>query len=281
MIVVTGATGNVGRELVRRLVEAGEPVTAVARHVTGVPDGVRAVAADLTDPDSLRPALDGADVLFLMLPGDVLADRDSVSKVLDLARLSGVRRVVLLTSQSAASRPESAGHGQRVLEFEEDVRRSGMEWTIVRPGGIASNAFAWAESIRTGRTMAAPFAEVGLPLVDPDDIAAVAGAVLREPAAHQGRIYELTGPELVNPRQIAAAIGTALGEPVEFVEQTREQARAQMLTFMPEPVVDGTLAILGEPNERELRISPDVEGVLGRRAKPFSAWAERNVAAFR
>jgi uncharacterized protein YbjT (DUF2867 family) len=281
MIVVTGATGNVGRELVRRLVEAGESVTAVARHVTGVPEGVRAVAADLTDPDSLRPALDGADALFLLLPGDVLAARDGVSKVLDLARLSGVRRVVLLTSQSAASRPESAGHGQRVLEFEEDVRRSGMEWTIVRPGGIASNAFAWAESIRTERTMAAPFAEVGLPLVDPDDIAAVAAAVLREPAAHQGRIYELTGPELVNPRQIAAAIGAALGEPVGFVEQTREQARAQMLTFMPEPVVDGTLAILGEPNERELRISPDVEEVLGRRANPFSAWAERNVAAFR
>ncbi|TDO30737.1 uncharacterized protein YbjT (DUF2867 family) [Kribbella sp. VKM Ac-2527] len=281
MIVVTGATGNVGRELVRRLIEAGESVTAVARHVTAVPDGVRALAADLTDPDSLRPALDGADALFLMLPGDVLGARDGVSKVVDLARLSGVRRVVLLTSQSAASRPESAGHGQRVLEFEEDVRRSGMEWTIVRPGGIASNAFAWAESIRTGRTMAAPFAEVGLPLVDPDDIAAVAAAVLREPAAHQGRIYELTGPELVNPRQIAAAIGAALGEPVEFVEQTREQARAQMLTFMPEPVVDGTLAILGEPNERELRISPDVEDVLGRRPNPFSAWAERNVVAFR
>ncbi len=281
MIVVTGATGNVGRELVRRLVEAGEPVTAVARHVTGVPDGVRAVAADLTDPDSLRPALDGADALFLMLPGDVLEARDSVPKVVALARLSGVRRVVLLTSQSAASRSESAGHGHRVLEFEEDVRQSGLEWTIVRPGGIASNAFAWAERIRTGRTMAAPFAEIGLPLVDPDDIAAVAAAVLREPAAHRGQIYELTGPELVSPRQIAAAIGAALGEPVEFVEQTREQARAQMLTFMPEPVVDGTLAILGAPNERELRISPDVENVLGRRPNPFSAWAERNVAAFR
>ena len=86
---------------------------------------------------------------------------------------------------------------------------------------------------------------------------------------------------MVTPRQIAAAIGSALGEPIEFVEQTREQARAQMLTFMPEPVVDGTLAILGAPNERELRISPDVEGVLGRRPNPFSAWAERNVAAFR
>ncbi|MFF8190935.1 hypothetical protein ACF05L_08620 [Streptomyces bobili] len=92
---------------------------------------------------------------------------------------------------------------------------------------------------------------------------------------------KLTGPAATTPRERAQAIGAALGEPVRFTEQSRDEARVQMLAFMPEPVVDTTLAILGDPTPAELRVSPDVERVLGRAPRPFADWARRHVAAFR
>jgi uncharacterized protein YbjT (DUF2867 family) len=120
---------------------------------------------------------------------------------------------------------------------------------------------------------------MGLPTIDPTDIAEVAAAVLRQDG-HVGRTYELTGPELTTPRQRAQAVGDALGTSVRFVEQTRDEAREQMLRFMPEPVVAGTLAILGEPLAAEQRVNPDVEQVLGRPARTFADWAARNTAMF-
>ena len=104
--------------------------------------------------------------------------------------------------------------------FEAAVRESGLDWTILRPGGFASNTLGWAQRVRAERTVAAPFAEVGLPFIDPADIAEVAAAVLRQDG-YAGETLELTGPAPVSPRQQAAAIGAALSEPVRFVEQTR------------------------------------------------------------
>ncbi|MFI5868191.1 SDR family oxidoreductase [Streptomyces sp. NPDC051546] len=273
MIVVTGATGNVGGELVRILAAAGEQVTAVSRRAPeGVlPEGVRHHRADLAEPQSLRAALVGARALFLLVAGE------EPQAVLGLAAEAGVRRVVLLSSQGAGTRPELYGHP---AAFEEAVRRSGLEWTVLRSGGLDSNAFAWAESIRTHRTAAAPFGDVGLPMVDPVDVAEVAAAVLRD-SGHAGRTYDLTGPAPVTPRERAAAIAGAIGEPVRFVEQSPGEARAQMLTFMPEPAVDGTLSILGAPVAAERAVSPAVERILGRAPRPFTAWADRTAAAFR
>lgn len=271
MIVVTGASGNVGGQVVALLAAAGERVTALSRGAAEPPEGVRHVRGDLDEPAGLKEAFDGARALFLLVAGQ------DPEAVLDVARAGGVRRVVLLSSQGAGTRPEAYRHP---AAFEDAVRRSGLEWTILRPGGFHSNAYAWAESVRGGRTVAAPFGDVGLPTIDPADIAEVAATVLREDG-HAGRVYELTGPAPTTPRDRAAAIGAALGEPVRFVEQTREEARAQMLRFMPEQVVEGTLAILGEPLDAEQRISPDVERVLGRAPRSFSDWAGRNVAAFR
>ncbi|MFI9155790.1 NAD(P)H-binding protein [Streptomyces sp. NPDC053367] len=281
MIVVTGATGNVGRSLVRKLVAAGERVTATSRgiSVADVPEGVLARRADLTDAASLRPVFDGASALFLQNGGPT-AHLMPTAEVLEAAAAGGVKKVVLLSSQGVVTRPDSASHGQVAHAVEEAVRASGLEWTVLRPGGFASNTYAWAEPVRTSRTVAAPFGDVGLPVVDPDDIAAVAAVALRS-GGHAGAVYELTGPALITPRQQAAALGDALGEPVGFVELSREAARAMMTAFMPEPVVDTTLSILGAPTEAERRISPDVERVLGRAPRAYAEWALRNVEAFR
>ncbi|MGX9886655.1 SDR family oxidoreductase [Streptomyces sp. NPDC002276] len=267
MIVVTGATGNVGRALVRILTEDGVPVTAVARNI----DGPGTMTADLAEPETLRGALAGAEALFLLMAGERPYD------ILDTAKGAGVRKVVLVSSQGAGTRPEAYAQPR---QFEAAVRESGLDWTILRPGGLNSNAFAWTESIRSRRAAAAPFGDVGLPFADPDDVAEVAATVLREDA-HTGATYTLTGPAPTTPRARAAAIATALGEPVTFKEQSRAEAYELMASFMPLPLVEGTLSILGTPTEEEQRVNPDMERVLGRAPGTFAAWAERNAAAFR
>ena len=133
--------------------------------------------------------------------------------------------------------------------------------------------------MRTRRTVTAPYGDVGLPIVDPDDIAAVAATALLEDG-HTGRTYELTGPALSTPRDRARDLGAALGITIEFVEQTPAEARAEMLHVMPEPVVDGTLAILGRPTAAEQRVSPDVEKILSRPPRPFATWARSHAGAF-
>jgi len=272
MIVVTGATGNVGRPLVQALTEAGEEVTAVSRQVAEAPAGVRYRQADLADPVSLKPALDGAEAVFLLTSADFMANGD-LGAVVTVVRAAGVRRVVLLSSHGV-------GTGRHPSILEDAVKRSDLEWTMLRPGNFNSNALQWAGTVRTQRAVMAPFADIAIPAIDPADIAEVAAVTLREPG-HDGAVYTLTGPAPISPREQAAAIGNALGEPVRFVEQSRAEARNQMLGYLPEPVVEATLDALGTPSTAEQRISPDVERLLRRPPHTFAEWATRNVAAFK
>ncbi|WP_327295692.1 SDR family oxidoreductase [Streptomyces sp. NBC_01197] len=279
MIVVTGATGNIGRPLTQALAEAGRQVTAVSRHTAAVPNGVRHMVADLAEPAGLKPALAGAEALFLLLSGDLHAHGASHADLIAEAAGSGVRRVVLLSTLGVATRPFGSTR-IAMRELEDALRESGVEWAILRPGGFASNALWWAESVRAQRVVAAPFGDVGVPVIDPADIAAVAAACLLDDR-HSGGVYELTGPEVITPRRQAEAIATALGSPVRFHELTRDEAKAAMTQSMPAELADDTLDIIGSPNPAELRVSPDVQRVLGRAPRPFADWAARNVAAFR
>ncbi|MGW1318422.1 SDR family oxidoreductase [Streptomyces sp. NPDC002426] len=279
MIVVTGATGNIGRPLTQALADAGRQVTAVSRHEAAMPDGVRHLTADLNEPAGLKPALDGAEALFLLLSGDLHATGANPADIIRQAADSGVRRVVLLSTLGVVTRP--FGHTRIAMRaLEDSLRKSGLEWAVLRPGGFASNALWWAESVRAHQVVAAPFGDIGVPIIDPADIAEVAAACLMEDQ-HTGGIYELTGPEVITPRQQAEAIATALGSPVTFQELTREEAATAMARSMPAELANDTLDILGSPNAAELRVSPDVQKVLGRAPRSFADWAARHVAAFR
>ncbi|WP_328448150.1 NAD(P)H-binding protein [Amycolatopsis sp. NBC_00438] len=279
MIVVTGATGNIGRPLTEALAAAGQQVTAVSRHAAVVPDGVRHVVADLAEPAGLEPALAGAKALFLLLSGDLHAAGAHPADVLAQAAAAGVRRVVLLSTLGVATRPFGTTRvAMRALE--DALRESGLDWTILRPGGFASNALWWAESVRARQVVAAPFGDIGVPVVDPADIAEVAAAGLLDDR-HTGAVYELTGPAVITPRGQTAAIADALGSPVRFHELTRAEAKAGMARSMPGELADDTLDILGSPSPAELRVSPDVERVLGRAPRSFADWVARNMAAFR
>ncbi|MDX3657537.1 NAD(P)H-binding protein [Streptomyces sp. ID05-26A] len=275
MIVVTGATGNIGRPLTKALAEAGEQVVAVSRHVAEVPDGVRHVQADLARPDSLPLA--GAKALFLLLSGDLHAVGASPADLVERAAAQGVRRVVLLSSLGVRTRP----FGTTRIELrglEDVVRGSGLDWAVLRPGGFASNALWWAEAVRAQRTVAAPFGDTALPIIDPADIAEVAAVAL---LSDRNGVLELTGPEVITPRQQAETIAAALGEPVRFHELTRAEARAGLEQLMPGELADDTLDILGSPTPDEVAVSPDVEKVLGRAPRTFADWTARHVESFR
>jgi uncharacterized protein YbjT (DUF2867 family) len=277
MIVVIGATGNVGRSVVQRLAEAGEDVVAVSRRGGRDAPRVRHATADLAEPAHLREVLRGARAVFLMVAGS--GDGLDARAIVGAAKDAGARRIVLLSSIGTRSRPAARSH-EPLRTFEASVRQSGLSWTILQPGGFDSNALAWVPGVRAQRTVMAPFGDVAVPLIDPEDIAAVAAAALRD-ERHAGRIYELTGPARITPREQTEVLASAIDVPLQFVELTRGQAAETWRAFMPPEVVETTLDALGTPNELECRISPHVEEVLGRPAQPFAAWVARHAAAYR
>lgn len=280
MIVVTGATGNIGRTLVQLLTSSGAEVVGISHEAAPAHPGVTyRTGLDTSTVEGMREAAAGADTLFLMLGGAQNAFGGDPAELVAAAVEAGVKRIVFNSSQGSATRPEAGSHS-RLRHFEEAVRASGVEWTVLRPGGFASNAFAWAESVRGQRTVYAPYGDVAWPVVDPADIAAMAAKALLEDG-HTGRIYTVTGPRAVTPREQTAILSAALGEDLTFVELTREQAQEAMSQYMPPEIAAGTLDILSAPLPEESAVSPDVAAVLGRPAGDFAGWAARSVEAFR
>jgi uncharacterized protein YbjT (DUF2867 family) len=283
MIVITGATGNVGRPLTESLVSAGHLVTAVTRGASadlpGGP-GIIPVTADLTDSAaarSLAAGMAGAEALFLLVPGTG-AGVDAPA-LLEAATTAGVRRIVLLSSQAVGTRPGAVAYAP-MAAVEAAVARSGLQWTILRAGGLATNAFAWAPTVRARQTVFAPYGDVALPAIDPLDIAEVAAAALTG-GGHLGQTYVLTGPDATTPRERTQIIATAIGRHLAFIEVSHDDAREQMLQVMPAPVADATLAILGQPTPEEAQGSLDAKKALGHPGRSFADWAKRNTAAFR
>ncbi|GAA2789746.1 NAD(P)H-binding protein [Saccharopolyspora taberi] len=272
MILVTGSTGNVGRALVKELVDAGAEVRGLTRNAAGVDlPGAQVVEGDLGRAESLGEALAGVKGIFLFQCGNEAA-------VLRAAKEAGVERVVLLSTVATKTRPESTiGHDH--LQAEHAIADSGLSWTSLRPGGFASNTLGWAPMVQGG-VVHAPFADVALPTIHPGDIAAVARAALLEDG-HDNRVYQLTGPELVTPGQQVAAIGKAIGRELEYVEISREAAREAMIAHMPAEIVDATLDFIGSPTEEELHIVPTVEKVTGKPARSYEQWALENADRFR
>jgi uncharacterized protein YbjT (DUF2867 family) len=274
MILVSGATGNVGGELVRQLVGAGVPVRALTRDASraSFPEGVEVAEGDLSRPETLPAAFKAVDALFLIQCG-------TEEEVLRIAKEAGVRRVVLLSALASQTRPASAiGHDH--LQAEHAVRDSGLSWTSVRPGQFASNALNWAGQIRAAGAVRAPFAQVGLPAIHPADIAAVARVALTADG-HDGKVYPLTGPAVVTPPEQVRAIGDALGRELVYQEVTAEQARERMIQHSPVEIVDSALALIGSPTPEEQQVLSTVEDVTGAPARSFAQWARDNVAAFR
>ncbi|MFF7020292.1 NAD(P)H-binding protein [Streptomyces klenkii] len=276
MILVTGATGNIGNALLEELHARGiGPLRGLTRDAARVvfPEGVEAVEGDFTKPASLKPALDGVRSLFLV------SRLGPDANILEVARQAGVEHVVLVSSITVQTHPRLGPAGEN-LAVEQLLKSSGMAWTILRPTQFASNALMWAASIRDHETVRAPYADTALPTIHPADIASVARVALTEPG-HQGHTYALTGPEPVTARQQVEAIAAALGREVPFAEISRQEAHAQMAAVFGAEAADAVLDVTGgDVNDELLMVRDTVSQVTGTPARPFQQWASENADAF-
>jgi uncharacterized protein YbjT (DUF2867 family) len=276
MILVAGATGNVGAELVRVLAAAGEPVRALTRRpqAATVPAGATAVGGDLNDPDSLADAFDGLRGIFL------LSGYRNMPGLLARVRQAGARQVVLLSGSSAGARDLDNAISRYMVDSETAVRDSGLAWTILRPVSFMSNTLEWAGQLRAGDVVRAPFAEVQVASIDPADIATVAGEALVS-GGHDGRVYPLTGPEPLLPADRLRILGEVLGRELRLVGQPDSEARKEMTAAMPAQYVDAFFRFFSDHMLDESTVLPTVAEITGRPPNTFRQWAATHAAAFR
>lgn len=224
MILVTGATGNVGGALVRQLQQAGCNVRALVRgEGRAGPPGVEVASGDLDRPDSLTAALKGVRALFL------LGGARDMPALMREVRRAGVDHVALLTSRSVVGGSPTNAIVALWSASEDAVRSSGVPWTILRPSGFMSNALRWVPQVRAGDLVRAPFPDVSIAAIDPFDIAAVAAEVLGS-GLHLGRSHELSGPAGLTPAEQVRILGAALGRRLRFEGIAGAEVEEQPLT---------------------------------------------------
>jgi uncharacterized protein YbjT (DUF2867 family) len=274
MILVTGATGNAGGAVVRALVAAGAPVRALVRDAgASLPAGAVAVAGDLNRPETLAPHLEGVEAAFL------LSGYEGLEETLADMRAAGVERVVLLSSSAAPSEDLTNAVARYHILSERAVRDSGLRWTFLRPSSFMTNSLQWLPQLRAGDVVRAPFADVAVATIDPDDIGAVAAAALRSDA-HAGRAYRLSGPEALRPADRVAVLADVLGRDLRFEAQSNDEARAEMSAAMPADYVEAFFRFFVDGELDESEVLPTVEEVTGRPPRSFRDWVVAHRDAF-
>ncbi|MFG3020360.1 NAD(P)H-binding protein [Streptomyces sp. NPDC048254] len=275
MIVVTGATGNVGRALVARLVADGQAVRALTRapETADLPEKAEVVKFR---PDDQAALFEGADKVFLYVQGA----GGRMPELLDAARTAGVRQVVLLSSGiiregADETHPIHAMHATA----ERQIRDSGLAWTFLRPNAFATNALQWAPQIRAGHTVRGVFADMLTAPIHEDDIAAVAERALLDDG-HEGAVHRLTGPAATTNTDQIAAIGRAVGRDLAFVEVGPEEAGPLLFPQTPPELVRGLLKTFADTVGVAPEITTAVEEITGSPARTFEQWAEDHTTDF-
>jgi uncharacterized protein YbjT (DUF2867 family) len=280
VILVTGATGNVGRHLVTQLVSTGAAVRALARDPASarLPDGVDVVRGDLSAPDTLDACLNGVDAVFLLWPA---LRADLAPAVLEVVK-KHARRLVFLSSLGIRDDlerqpdPINAFHA----DIEHMIEQSGLEWTFLRPGGFATNTLWWAPQIRTEGVVRWAYGACARASIHERDIAAVAARVLTG-EGHGAAKYLLTGPRTLTQVEQVQIIGEVIGRPLRFEEISPEAMRSQLLARLPPVVVDGALTYWARLVTEPELVSPTVEEISGSPARPFREWVIDHTSAFR
>jgi len=278
VIVVTGATGTVGRQVVTQLRERGLPVRAVTRDPASarLTAGTEVVRADMADPASLEPHLARADAVFLVWPftSPELAAGQGARLARMLAR--HVARVVYLSAEAAAGRPDSFW-----AVMERQIEDSGVAWTFLRPTGFAANTLMWADQVRGQGVVRWPYGAAARSLIHEHDIAAVAVRALTEDH-HAGHRYLLTGPEAMAQADQVRVIGEATGQATEWEELPPQEARQRLLAAWGDPAfVDSALATWAGLVTQPEPVTRAVEEITGIPARTFRQWADDHASDFR
>lgn len=267
-LLVTGATGNIGRKVIAHLLERGQRVRALSRTPSRstLPSEVEVFEGDLTIPATLKPALTGVSAVFLIThDGPRYAPLQTGHELLQLMHEQGVRRVVTLW------------RGERGT-VEEALASSPLEWTQLEPADFMSNMLHWAESIRVHHQVQEPYPRSRSALVHEKDVAEVAARVLVD-EGHHGRIYRLTGAEALTIPQRVHILRQTLGRDIDYVELSDAQARERWkeMGFGPDFI---ELLATWHDNPMAYTLTNAVEKVLGRPPLRFDTWAQEHAAAF-
>ncbi|MEV4001131.1 NAD(P)H-binding protein [Actinomadura sp. NPDC049753] len=277
-ILVTGAAGNLGREVVARLQAQGGHVRRLVRRQTPPRAGAESVVGDLTDPAVVREALAGIDAVFLIWP---LLDSAPAHDVVAELTAAGPRVVYLSTT---AIDDEAARQSDPIAQVHRDMEgllhEAGLHPVVLRSDTLASNTRGWAPQLRAGDVVSGlDIARTAV--VDERDVADAAVAVLlaRHDRLDQGS-HVLTGPEVLSRADQVAHLGAALRRPLRFQALPADLARSRMLADgRPEPLVDALIAASVRRPESN-RITDHVERLTGRPAGTFAKWALDHVADF-
>ena len=269
-ILITGATGNVGRPLVSQLLSAGHRVRALTRDPAraGLPAGVEVVAGDLADTASLAAAFSGVTAVHLIGFGSDYVPLANSAEIVALAEKSGVRSATLLRGDVEKGPMELA------------LEASSLVWTFLSPVEFMSNTLGWAESIKSEGVVREGFATMKSAMVHDADIASVAATALTS-KGHDGRDYFLTGPEALTMPERVAVLATGLGRPIAFVELTQDEVIAGWKAAgFSESDLEFFLMMRTNPPEAGYTVLPTVEQVTGRPARTFAHWVKENAASF-
>ncbi|MEU9713035.1 NAD(P)H-binding protein [Streptomyces sp. NPDC047967] len=279
MILVTGATGAVGREVAVLLAAAG-PVRILARRperLTVRGEGVEVVEGGYGDGPALDRALRGVDAVFLVTNSPTEPDDERVARA---AEAAGVRHLVKLSMMAVEEPGADDFITRRQRQNEQAIRESGVPWTFVRPRTFMSNTLSWAPGIRSAGVVRALYGDAPVACVDPRDVAAVAVAVLTG-TGHEGRAYAVSGPEAITAREQTAQLSRVLGRPLRFEELGLDAARTALLAKYPRPVAEAFL----ESAERQrtgakAAVVPTVQELTGRQARSYRTWSADHAGAF-
>jgi uncharacterized protein YbjT (DUF2867 family) len=282
MILVTGATGKNGVEIIKRLSGKGKSVRAMVHSLNGFPSNtpnVEFLAADFDDAASLRKVLDGVDRAFLVTNSSERVEERQL-RFVDVARDAGVKHIVYL-SQLHAAKDSPLRFLRYHAVVEEALRSSGMAYTNLRPNLYMQGLLMIGRSIASEGRFFAPAGECRVSVVDVRDIAAVAGAALTE-SGHEAKTYDLTGPEALTHAEMATKLSEALNRPVTFVDVPEQAMREALRGFhMPDWQADGLIEDYAHYRRGEAcEISSAIEDVTGFAPYPFSAFAHHYRDAF-
>ncbi len=283
MILVVGATGKVGQEVVRQLSTAGVPARALVRDPVRASHirlpGVQVVVGDLAKPETLDAALSGVDRVFLVSP----ADPEQVTLQGNLVHACNRAGVSLVVKVSVAGGPDAATQiGRWHWTTEKQIEASGLGFTMLRPNLYMQQMLRFAPTVAATGSFSLPCGAGEVSIVDARDVASVAVCALTQ-SGHERKIYDLTGPEALSFDAMADAITQALGRKVAYVHVPPDYARKQMLAEgVPRWLVDDMLVLFASIREGYgAAVSDTVARVTGQKARTFHQFARDYAAAFR
>ncbi|MBV9300644.1 MAG: SDR family oxidoreductase [Acidobacteriaceae bacterium] len=268
MILITGATGNVGREVLKQVAQSGVPVRAGVQSLgkASVPSGVEVAVVDYNQPETLRSALNGVDRVFLV--GPPTAQLPALErKAVDVIASSDVRQLVKLSAMGG----REAIFPRQHAESEDYILSSGAPYTFLRPNGFMQNVVNYSSSTIVRENVFYGSEGNGkVSQIDIRDIAAVATRVLTE-EGHIGKTYTLTGPEALSNTQVAAVLSDVLGRQIRFVNLDPSQLKQALLSAgSPEWSADALVDLQRLYREgKAATVTPDVEQILGRKPTSF------------